>query len=75
MVFKLLVCLVKEKNNYKASACGFETLIIKIVLKAVANFCSRFPCPSLVGFLQCIFMAGFQNNYQDHRRLSEQLLF
>jgi hypothetical protein len=33
-----------------------------------------FPCLSLVNFLQCTFMAGLRNNFQDHRRLSEQFL-
>jgi hypothetical protein len=33
-----------------------------------------FPLPSLVNFFQCTFIAGFRNNFQDHRRVTEQLL-
>jgi hypothetical protein len=48
-------------------------LFLKIVPKP-SNFCSGFPSLSLVDFLHCTFMAGFQNNFEDHMRLSEQLL-
>jgi hypothetical protein len=44
-----------------------------IVVKATSNFCLAFPSFSLVNFLQCTFLAGFGNNFQDHRRLLEQL--
>jgi hypothetical protein len=44
-------------------------VILKIVPKAGSNICSGFPLLS-----QCTFMAGFRNNFQDHRRVSEQLL-
>jgi hypothetical protein len=46
----------------------------KIVPKAASNFCSGFPLLSLVNFFQCTFIAGFRNNFQDHRRVTEQLL-
>jgi hypothetical protein len=46
----------------------------KIVPKAVTNFCSVFPLHTLVNFYQCTFVAGFRNNFQDHRRVTEQLL-
>jgi hypothetical protein len=29
---------------------------------------------SFADFFQCTFIAGFQNNFQDHRRVTEQLL-
>ncbi len=41
-------------------------------LKKLTNFYSGIPLNSLVDFLQCTFLAGFQNN-QDHRRVTEQL--
>jgi hypothetical protein len=43
-------------------------LILKIVPKAVSNFCSAFPLLSLVDFFQCTSIAGY------HRWVSEQLL-
>jgi hypothetical protein len=49
-------------------------LFDKIVPKASSNFCSGFPLLSLVDFFQCTFIAGFRNNFQDHRRVTEQLL-
>jgi hypothetical protein len=42
--------------------------------KAASNFCSGFPLLSLVYFFQCTFIAGFRNNFQNHRQVSEQLL-
>jgi hypothetical protein len=63
IVFKFLACLFE--NNYEVSVCFFETL---------TNFCSGFPCLSLVNFLLCSFKDGFRNNIQDHRGLSEQFL-
>ncbi len=53
-------------------------IIQKNVPKVASNFCSSFPLLSLIDFLQCTFMAGFQtfseslrNNLKSHRRLSE----
>jgi hypothetical protein len=46
----------------------------KIFLKASSKFCAGFPSLSLVDILLCTFMADFRNNFQDHWRLSEQLL-
>ncbi len=42
-------------------------------IKLFRNLCSCFPSLSLVNFLQCTFVGNFRNNFQDHRRLSEQL--
>jgi hypothetical protein len=39
-----------------------------------SKFCFGFPSLSPIDFLQCTFMDDFQNNFQNHRRLSEQLL-
>jgi hypothetical protein len=36
--------------------------------------CFGFPLLSLVDFFLCTFIAGFQNNFQNHRRITEQLL-
>jgi hypothetical protein len=49
-------------------------LIIKVVLKASSKSCSSFSSLLLVDSLQCIFMASFRNDLQDHKRLPEQLL-
>jgi hypothetical protein len=49
-------------------------LIIDIVQKAGLNFCSGFPLLSLVDFLQCTFIAGYKNSFQNQRRFLEQLL-
>ncbi len=38
------------------------------------KFLSDFPLLSLVNFVQCTFIASFRNNFQDHRRVTEQLL-
>ncbi len=53
-------------------------IIVKNVPKVASNFCSSFPLLSLIDFLQCTFMAGFQkfseslwNNLKSHRRLLE----
>jgi hypothetical protein len=43
-------------------------------MDSTANFCSGFPLLSLVDFFQCTFIAGFRNNFQDQRRVTEQLL-
>jgi hypothetical protein len=48
MVFKVLVCLVLEKNQIEVFACFLKTLILKVVPKAASNFCSGFPLLSLV---------------------------
>jgi hypothetical protein len=59
-----LVCLGKEKNKYKASACGFETLTN---YKNCSQSCSKFLFTlslSLVGWFSPVFI---------HCRLSEQL--
>ncbi len=42
--------------------------------KSRIKFLFRLSLLSLVDFLQCTFMAGFRNNFQEHRRISEQLL-
>jgi hypothetical protein len=36
--------------------------------------CSGFPLLSFVDFFLCTFIAGFRNNFQGHRRVTEQLL-
>ncbi len=70
--FKCLVCLVKEKNKYKNllaslkilgfnSNNGFESHI-KFLFSLSFGLIGR--------FLQCKFMAGFPNKFQDCRRLS-----
>jgi hypothetical protein len=53
MVFKFLPALLKYINTTVLKTL----LILKIVPKAALNFCYGFP------FLQCILMAGFQNNF------------
>jgi hypothetical protein len=60
----------------KNSACFFKKhlLNLKIVPKAASNFCSGFRLLLLVDFIQFTFMAGFMNNFQESRRISEQLL-
>jgi hypothetical protein len=63
MVFEFLDCLVQRKFNMKF-----------FVPKAAYKFCPGFPLLSLVNFFQCTFIAGFRNNFQDHRRVTEQLL-
>jgi hypothetical protein len=42
--------------------------------ESASNFCSGLPSLSLVDIFQCKFMAFIQNNFQDHRRLSDELL-
>jgi hypothetical protein len=49
-------------------------LILKVVPKAAYNFRSGFPLLSLVNFFLCTFIAGFRNNFQNDRRVSEHLL-
>jgi hypothetical protein len=61
--FKFLACLLKKKTSNSKDRS--ESRI---------KFLSGFPSLSLVNFLYRIFMAGFWNNFQDHRRLPEQLL-
>jgi hypothetical protein len=51
---------------------SLKTLIQKIVLKASSNFCSSLSC--FIGqFSPVHIMTGIRNNFQDHRRLSEEL--
>jgi hypothetical protein len=42
------------------------------VQKAAPKFCSSFAL--VLDFVQCTFLAGFRNNFQDQGRLSKQLL-
>jgi hypothetical protein len=44
---------------------SLKTVLLKIVPKAASNFCSGFPLLSSVNFFQCIFIAGFRNNFRD----------
>jgi hypothetical protein len=62
IVIKFLACLFQEKNEYKVSACFSEN-----VLKFQKLFRSR------INFLKFAFMAGYQNNFEHHMRLSKQL--
>ncbi len=39
----------------------------KIVPKATKNLCSGFPSLSLEVYLQCTFVAGFRNNFQNQQ--------
>jgi hypothetical protein len=77
--FKFSACFVQEKNEYNVSACFFNSTSYFKNCSGASKFCSGFPSLSLVHFLQCTFMAGFQellagfrNNFQDHERVSEQ---
>ncbi len=62
--------LLNRKINGKFLLASLKTLIASLI----KFFCSCFPPLSLVEFFQCTFMSGFRNNFQNHRRLSEQLL-
>ncbi len=74
-VFKVLGFLVKDKNNLKFLLACLHMQTQKVLPKARKNFCSGFPLLSLVDFLQVhIGIAGFQNNFLNHRRLSKQLV-
>jgi hypothetical protein len=64
IVFKILGCLVKEKNKYKfAVFLKKHLLILKVFQTPHNNFCSAFPSLSLVEFLHYYIYCG---------RLSEQ---
>jgi len=62
MVFTFFVYLLKDKNKY---------IVFGFIENANSKDCTKAASNSLLDFL----MAGFQNNRQDHRRLSEQLLY
>jgi hypothetical protein len=63
------------KFNFKFSACFLKTLPYPkdCSESRSSNFCSGFPSLSLVHFLSVRNMPDFRNNFQDHRRLLEQL--
>jgi hypothetical protein len=76
IVFKRLTWLVKQKNKCKVSARFFENTtnskecsVSRIRFPAFLHYhCLNFSS------VQCTFMASVQNNFRNHRRLSEQLL-
>jgi hypothetical protein len=72
MAVQFLVGLVKEKNKYEVLLASLKKTA-KILFNSKAAKIFRFRC--LIGkFFQVYNMASFQNNFQDYRRLSEQLL-
>jgi hypothetical protein len=71
MVFKLLASLVKEKINIKFLLASLKTLTNSYDCPKAASNCSGLPSPSYVDFLQCTFMVGFRNNFQDHQAAFE----
>jgi hypothetical protein len=71
--FQIFSLPCKEKN-IKFMLASLKTLTnSKDCSESRINFCSGFGFPSLsiVDFLQCTFMAGIRNNFEDHKRLSE----
>ncbi len=60
--------------NHLQQAKQLLSLVINIPLVVIRIKFLYWLLILLVDFLQCtrIFMAGFQNNFQDHRQLSEQ---
>jgi hypothetical protein len=74
MGFKCLASLVREKINIKFLLAYLTTLSNSYDRPKVSSNCTGFPSLLLVDFLQCTFMVGFRNNFQDYRRLSKQLL-
>jgi hypothetical protein len=75
MVFKLLAFLVQEKNYYEVLLASLKTLInSKNCSESRIKFLFWFSFALIGRFLQCTFIVGFRNNFQDHRRVREQLL-
>ncbi len=76
--FKFLHCLVpssREKNLMKLLLAFLKTLTTsKNFSESRITFLFGLPLRSLVDFFQCTFIAGFRNNFQDHRRVLKQLL-
>jgi hypothetical protein len=58
-IFSPGVASTMTENN----CCLFYSLFPK----DASNFCSGSPLLSLVDFFQWTFIAGFRNNFQDHR--------
>jgi hypothetical protein len=76
MVLHFSLPCSREKYIQKFLLASLNTLTIiiiqKIVPKASSEFMFRLSF-SLSDFIQCVHvMAGFRNNFQDHRRLAEK---
>jgi hypothetical protein len=73
MVFKFLACLVQEKIKIKFLLASLKTL--KNSKKcSVSRSVPAFLCSHWSNFSPCTFIASFRNNFEDHRRVTEQLL-
>ena len=68
--FLFLACFVLKKNQNEVYVCFFENTNSKSCSESRISFALL----SLVNFFWCTFIAGFRNNFQNHRRVSEQLL-
>ncbi len=74
MIFNFLACLVQEKNYHEVFACFFDSTDSENCFESSIKLLFRLIFALTGQYFQCTFIAGFRNNFQDHRRVTEQLL-